>query len=272
MALENEEINGENGVRHAIELTLLGTGTSQGIPVIGCKCHVCVSTDLRDKRLRTAAFIKAGKTGLAIDIGPDFRAQMLNNQIDDVHAVLLTHEHNDHISGLDDLRPINFRHQRNIPVYGSDRTLTEIERRFYYAFDEDYAYPGKPRVHGIRIGDQPFQLEDITIQPVPVDHGDLLVYGFRIDQVAYVTDAKTIPSASMDLLKDLDVLVLNALRFRDHPTHLTVPEAIEIYEELKPKRCFLVHISHDMGIYEEVSKKLPDGLQLGYDGLVIKSA
>ena len=271
MAGEDEEINAQYGVTTPVELTLLGTGTSQGIPVIGCKCPVCTSPDPRNRRLRTAAFVKIGSLGIAIDIGPDFRAQMLNNDIDDVHAVLLTHEHNDHISGLDDLRPINFRHQRNIPVFGNDRTLGEIERRFFYAFDETYEYPGKPRVHAIRIDDRPFEIEGITVIPVPVDHGGLLVYGYRIGNIAYVTDAKGIATSSMALLKDLDVLVLNALRFKDHPTHLTVSEATRIFQELTPKKCYLVHMSHDIGLYADVEATLPEGLHLGYDGLVINA-
>lgn len=254
-----------------LEITLLGTGTSQGIPVIGCSCKVCTSLNPRDRRFRTAAFVQIGKLGLAIDVGPDFRMQMLSNDLSDVHAVLLTHEHNDHISGLDDLRPINFKYQRTIPFYGADRTLHELERRFYYAFDDHYEYPGKPQVQAIRIDDHPFEIESISIQPIPVDHGDMSVYGFRIGSMAYITDAKTISPKSKTLLENLDVLVLNALRFEVHPTHLTVAEAISLFLELKPKRCYLVHISHEMGLYEEVEKSLPSGLYLGYDGLKLKS-
>jgi phosphoribosyl 1,2-cyclic phosphate phosphodiesterase len=271
MVVENEKANVEYGVKSHLEITLLGTGTSQGIPVIGCSCAVCTSPDRRNQRLRTAAHLRAGSVGIAIDVGPDFRMQMLNNKLSDVHAVLLTHEHNDHISGLDDLRPINFRHQRNIPIYGSDRTLSEIERRFYYAFDDTYVYPGKPRVHAVRIHDDPIVIDDIVIQPVPVDHGDMEIYGFRVGSIAYITDAKTIPETSKGLLQGLDILVLNALRFKEHPTHLTVEEATALYEELKPRRCYLVHISHDMGLYEDVEKKLPAGLHLGYDGLTLQS-
>jgi len=271
MAPQNEKILAPYGVKGPLEITLLGTGTSQGIPVIGCNCKVCTSLNPRDKRFRTAAFVQAGPLGLAIDVGPDFRMQMLNNHLSDVHAVLLTHEHNDHISGLDDLRPINFKYHRTIPFYGSDRTLHELERRFYYAFDDHYEYPGKPQVKAIRIDDQPFEIEGVSIQPIPVDHGDMMVYGFRIGSIAYITDAKRISTKSMELLQDLDVLVLNALRFETHATHLTVDEAISLFYELKPKSCFLVHISHDMGLSDEVEKKLPAGLHLGYDGLKLKS-
>lgn len=253
-----------------IDITLLGTGTSQGIPVIGCQCKTCKSTDPRDKRSRTAAFIKASDTGIAIDLGPDFRSQMLDNHISNVHAVLLTHEHNDHISGLDEIRPINFLYKREIPIYGSPRSLLEIKRRFFYAFDPDYKYPGKPRVSGIEIGDKPFLIRDVEVQPIPVDHGGMPIYGFRIGNFAYITDAKTIPETGKLLLQGLKVLILNALRFEPHETHLNIREAVQVIEELRPERSFLTHISHDMGLHAEVNKMLPEGIQLGYDGLTIR--
>jgi phosphoribosyl 1,2-cyclic phosphate phosphodiesterase len=231
---------------------------------------VCTSTDYRNRRLRTAAFVQAGETGLAIDIGPDFRRQMLDNHIEDVHAVLLTHEHNDHISGLDDIRPINFLHQRNIPVYGHPRTIGELHKRFYYAFDQEYEYPGKPRVHSIELNNTPVTINDIAVEPVLVDHGDMPIYGYRIDAMAYITDAKTIPAKSMARLAQLDVLIINALRFEPHATHLNVSEAIALYETLRPKRCYLTHISHEMGLHAEAELKLPPGMHLGYDGLTIK--
>jgi phosphoribosyl 1,2-cyclic phosphate phosphodiesterase len=257
-------------VNSILEITLLGTGTSQGIPVIGCPCLVCASTDPRDHRLRTAAFIQAGDTGLAIDLGPDFRMQMLNNRISNVHAVLLTHEHNDHISGLDDIRPINFRYNRNIPIYGSQRSISEIQNRFFYAFDPDYMYPGKPHVTGIIIDDEPFLINNILITPIPVDHGDMPIYGFRIGDLAYITDAKFIPDRSKKLLQGLDTLILNALRIEPHVAHLNIEEAIEIVRELKPRQCFLTHISHDSGLHADIEKILPEGIRLGYDGLKIR--
>ena len=252
-----------------IDITLLGTGTSQGIPVIGCQCKTCLSTDPRDRRSRTAAFIQAGETGIAIDLGPDFRSQMLDNRISNVHAVLLTHEHNDHISGLDEIRPINFLYKREIPIFASSRSLFEIKRRFFYAFDPDYVYPGKPRVKGIVINDDPFLVRDVLVHPIPVDHGGLPIYGFRIGDLAYITDAKTIPKKGKLLLQGLKVLVLNALRFEPHETHLNIEEAVQLIEELKPERSYLTHISHDIGLHEEVEKILPEGIHLGYDGLRI---
>jgi len=260
----------EYGVNPNLEIILLGTGTSQGIPVIGCTCKTCHSNDPRDKRSRTAAFIKAGETGIAIDLGPDFRRQMLDNNLSNVHSVLLTHEHNDHISGLDDIRPINFLYKRDIPIYGSARSLLEIHRRFFYAFDPEYHYPGKPRVSSVVINDQPFKIGEIDIVPVPIDHGDMAIYGFRIGKFAYITDAKTIPESSKLLLNDLEVLILNALRFEPHETHLNIPEAISLIQELKPGICYLTHISHDTGVHAEIDAILPAGIHLGYDGLKIK--
>lgn len=272
MVYQNEKIPASNSVIFPLQITLLGTGTSQGIPVIGCTCKVCRSTNKRNQRLRTAAFIQAGSYGLAIDIGPDFRRQMLDNSIDNVHAVLLTHEHNDHISGLDDIRPINFLHHRDIPMYGGNRTISEMHRRFYYAFDPAYHYPGKPVVHSVVIDDQPFNIGDITVLPILVDHGDMPIFGYRIGSMAYITDAKTIPPAGRDQLRDLDVLILNALRFEPHLTHLNIEEALMLCDDLEPKQCYLTHISHEMGLEEEVNAMLPAHIRLGYDGQTIKIA
>lgn len=250
-------------------ITILGTGTSQGIPVIGCTCKVCTSSDPRDKRLRTAAYYSSDGIGISIDIGPDFRYQMLRAEHHDVHAVIMTHEHNDHIMGLDDLRPVNFRHHRSIPIYGSKRTLSEMQRRFYYAFDDSYIYVGKPDVVPIEIQHDPFHIEHLTVTPIPVVHGELPILGYRIGDFAYVTDAKYIPDSSRDKMRNLDVLILNALRFREHPTHLTVKEAIEVVEDLQPARCYLTHISHDMGLHAETEKQLPPGMYLAQDNLTL---
>ena len=250
-------------------IILLGTGTSQGIPVIGCRCEVCTSADSHNRRLRTAAFIQYGDLGIALDIGPDFRQQMLTNQLRNVHAVLLTHEHNDHISGLDDIRPVNFLYHRDIPIYGHPRTLEEMRRRFYYAFAPAYQYPGKPRVHAVTVGTEVLRIGEAEIIPVPIDHGDMPILGYRIGNLAYITDAKTIPAESMQRLQGLEVLILNALRFEPHLTHLNVEEAIDLCRQLKPGICYLTHISHEMGLHQEVEAMLPENMRLGYDGLTI---
>ncbi len=270
MVYQNASVIVKTCVNPSIEITLLGTGTSQGIPVIGCTCKVCKSADPKDKRTRTAAYVRVSNLGLSIDLGPDFRQQMLANDLSDVYAILLTHEHNDHISGLDDIRPINFLYKREIPIYGSGRSMLEIRRRFFYAFDPDYYYPGKPRLSSQVINDEPFLIGNVLITPIPIDHGDMPIYGFRIGDMAYVTDAKTIPETSKRLLQNLDLLVLNALRFKPHETHLNVEEAVAIIAELKPRRTFLTHISHDIGLHADVEAILPEGVHLGYDGLKIQ--
>lgn len=250
-----------------IRLRLLGTGTSQGIPVIGCNCAVCTSDDPHDKRLRTAAFVQINGIGLAIDIGPDFRQQMLTAGIDDIHAVLITHEHNDHVMGLDDIRPINYFHQRVIPVYGLESALLEIKKRFPYAFDPDYIYPGKPNVRAIEINDQLIEIEGIKILPIPAMHGDLPVLGYRFGRIAYLTDVKVLSDESKQKLLNLDVLIINGLRQKWHPTHLNWEEVFELVEQLRPGKTYMTHISHDMGLSSEASKQLPPTIYLGYDGL-----
>lgn len=251
-------------------LRLLGTGTSQGIPVIGCNCEVCTSTDPRDTRLRTSALIQTKGKGILIDIGPDFRQQMLAGGLHDVHAILITHEHNDHVMGLDDIRPINYFHQRAIPMYGLKGALHEIRKRFPYAFDPDYIYPGKPNVHAIEIEDRLFEVEGIKILPVPATHGDIPVLGFRFDDVAYMTDVKTLSAESRKRLEGLDILVINGLRQKWHPTHLNWEEVFELVEDLKPRLTYMTHISHDMGTTAKAEVKLPPGVHLGYDGMEIQ--
>lgn len=194
---------------------------------------------------------------------------MLDNNLSDVHAVLLTHEHNDHISGLDDIRPVNFRYKRNIPVYGQERSITEMKRRFGYVFDENYAYAAKPRIEPVIIGPEAFSIGDLRITPVPVDHGDMTVYGYRIGDFAYVTDAKRIPPESMQLLQDLDVLILNALRHKAHESHLNFKEAIALSQQLRPRQTYLTHISHEAGRHTAVSAGFPEGVDLAFDGMHI---
>lgn len=250
-------------------LRLLGTGTSQGVPVIGCNCEVCTSSDPRDTRLRTSAFIQTKGKGILIDIGPDFRQQMLAAGLHDIQAILITHEHNDHVMGLDDIRPVNYFHQRIIPVYGLKGALMEVKKRFPYAFDPTYIYPGKPNVNAIEIDDSPFVIENIEIIPVLATHGDIPVLGYRFENVAYMTDVKTLSYESKRLLQNLDVLVINGLRQKWHPTHLNWEEVFALVEELKPRTTYMTHISHDMGTTAKAVGKLPKGIHLGYDGLEI---
>jgi len=253
-----------------LELTFLGTGTSNGIPVIGCDCEVCTSTDPRDKRTRSSAIIRDSEHDRVylIDTATELRSQALALGLDQVDAILMTHAHADHTGGFDDLRRFNELMARHLPVYANSITAAMLEARFAYAFVDQYPfYGGKPdlTLHEV---DGPFTPYEREIVPIPVFHGKLPILGYRIGPVAYVTDAKTIPDESRDLLRNLDVLVLNGLRERSHPTHLSVPEAVEIIAELQPRRAFLTHLSHELS-HVEASQLLPDGVEIAYDGLSV---
>ena len=250
-------------------VTILGTGTSQGVPVIGCDCLVCRSDDPRDKRLRTAALLQAGGQHIAIDCGPDFRQQILRTGIHSLDAILLTHEHNDHIIGLDDVRPFNFMNWSDMPVYATGRVLSELRRRFAYVFDE-HPYPGAPMIQLREISkEHPFSVGGLRVTPVEVMHGRLPVLGFRVGAFAYLTDVRTISEAEMEKLYDLDVLVLSALHHREHHSHLNLEQALALIERLQPQRAYLTHMSHRMGRHAEINPTLPSGVELGYDGLQI---
>lgn len=252
-----------------MKVTFLGTGTSQGIPVIGSTHPVCSSENPKDKRLRVSILIQWDNYSYVVDCGPDFRQQMLANPIEKLDGLLFTHEHNDHTAGIDDIRPFYFR-QGNISVYTHPRVLEQLQKRFEYVFQVENKYPGAPSLDIHIINDKPFQLANKTVTPVNVYHGNLQVYGFRIDNFAYITDAKTIPEESLEQLKDLDVLVLNVLRYETHKTHLNVEEALNIIEILKPKKTYFTHISHVFGFHDEVEKALPDHVSLAYDNLVLE--
>lgn len=247
-------------------VTFLGTGTSQGIPVIACKCVVCCSTDYKDKRLRSSIHIEVNKLHLNIDVGPDFRQQMLSNNIIQMDAILLTHEHKDHTAGLDDVRSFNFALEKDMPLYGKQNVLDQISREFSYIFSET-KYPGVPRIERIPIQNTRFDINGVTITPIEVLHHKLPVMGFRINDLAYITDANFISNEEKNKLQGLKVLVLNALQIKKHISHFTLNEAIELINELKPEKAYLVHISHKLGLSREINPTLPNNISLAYDGL-----
>lgn len=252
-----------------MKVYFLGTGTSQGIPVIGSDHPVCISTDNKDKRLRVAVWISWGVFSYVIDCGPDFRQQMLASNCQHVDAILFTHEHSDHTAGIDDIRPFNFK-QGKIPIYAHQRVIDNLKSRFDYVFATVNRYPSAPSVKTIEVvNNQPFVLGDKTVVPVNVMHGDLQVFGYRIDDFAYVTDAKTVAENEIAKLKNLKVLVINALREEHHVAHFNLQEALDFIALVQPKKAYLTHVSHVLGFHEEVQKKLPENVYLAYDNLEI---
>ncbi|OMQ13564.1 MBL fold metallo-hydrolase [[Flexibacter] sp. ATCC 35103] len=252
-----------------MKVYFLGTGTSQGIPIIGVDHPVCKSTDAKDKRLRVSIWITWGEHSYVIDCGPDFRQQMLSCGCRHLDAILFTHEHADHTAGLDDIRPFNFR-QGEIPVYAHKRVIDNLKRRFDYVFETVNKYPGAPSVKTIEVvNNQSFAVGDKTAIPVNVMHGDLQVFGYRIDDFAYLTDVKTIDEVEIEKLKNLKVLVVNALRVESHDTHFNLQEALDFINLVKPEVAYLTHISHVLGFHEEVQKQLPENVFLAYDNLEI---
>jgi len=242
-----------------LKVIALGTGTSQGIPLIGCTCAVCQSKDTADKRLRSSIYIETKQAHLLIDIGPDFRTQFITNSLSTVDAVLITHEHNDHIMGLDDIRAINYIHKKSIPLYASARVNQILRERFKYIFSS-IPYPTAPKLELKTISDDKLKIGDIQITPINVIHGRLPILGFRLNDLAYITDASMISEDEQFKLKELKVLIINALRLEKHPTHYNLEEALKLIEKVKPEKAYLTHISHKMGLTNEWSKLLPENV------------
>ncbi len=253
-----------------MKVTFLGTGTSQGVPVIGCDCEVCSSADPKDKRLRPALLLESEEARVVIDCGPDFRQQMLREGVRGIDAIVLTHEHNDHIIGIDDVRPFNFMQKRDMAVYATRAVMKELQNRFAYAFAAE-RYPGSPMIDLLPIDKSSrFQIGDIDFQPIEVMHGKLPVLGFRMGDFAYLTDMKTITSEEAAKLSGVDMLVVNALHHTPHHSHLSLNEALAFIEEINPRQAYLTHMSHRMGCHREVSSQLPANVAFAWDGLSLE--
>ncbi|MBT8244229.1 MAG: MBL fold metallo-hydrolase [Winogradskyella sp.] len=251
-----------------MKVTFLGTGTSQGIPVIGSTHPVCLSDNPKDKRLRVSVLIEWDDYSFVIDCGPDFRQQMLRSECKKVDGVIFTHEHADHIMGLDDIRPFFFR-QGDIDVYAHKRVIKALERTFAYIFETENKYPGAPSVNEFYIDGSPFLVGDLEVIPIDGLHNELQVFGYRFDKFAYLTDMKTIKTSEIEKLQNLEVLVVNALREEPHMSHFNLDEALDFISKVNPKRAYLTHISHHLGFHDEVQQKLPNNVYLAYDNLKI---
>ena len=251
----------------SMEVLILGSGTSHGVPMIGCGCAVCRSDDPRDKRSRPSILVRSGEQRLLVDTSPELRLQCIDHGVDRVDAVLFTHHHADHVAGLDDLRRFNWLMKRPVPLYGTDRTLSNVRRMFLYAFEAATSSPhSRPQLELHEIDGRPFTVGGERIVPIPLMHGPLPVLGFRFGRFAYCTDCNTIPPESMDLLRDLDVLVLDALRHDAHPAHFNLEQAIDMAERIGAGRTYFTHMTHQLG-HEATNRALPGGMALAYDGL-----
>lgn len=252
-----------------MKITFLGTGTSQGIPVIACNCEVCTSEDRKDKRLRTSILVEFSGKSFVIDSGPDFRYQMLRAQVKSIDGIIFTHEHKDHIAGLDDVRAFNFKHEKEIDIYAEERVLKAIRNEFAYIFSGSN-YPGIPRVKEVLIENKPFTAAGIPIIPIRALHYKLPILGFRFDDFVYLTDLKTITEEEKQKIRGAKTLVLSALRKEEHISHLTLQEAIALASDLQVEKCYLTHLSHQMGKHTEVEKELPPGIFIAYDNLELE--
>lgn len=252
-----------------MRITFLGTGTSQGVPLISCKCRVCTSSDERDKRLRSSISLRIGEQYIVIDSGPDFRQQMLRDEATHLDAIVFTHEHKDHIAGLDDVRAFNFTTGKAAQVYCTEQVEEALRREFHYAFSEK-KYPGVPEIVLNRITNSSFNINGIDFTPIEVLHFKMKVFGYRIGNFTYITDANFISEEEIDKIIGSEILVLNGLRREPHPSHFTFDEALALIARINPKEAYLTHISHQLGTHEEVTKELPPNVHLAFDGLTLE--
>ncbi len=252
-----------------MKITFLGTGTSQGVPVIACDCEVCRSIDYRDKRLRTSIHIQTEGKSIVVDTGPDFRQQMLRERIKWLDAVVFTHEHKDHTAGMDDVRSFNFKQQMDMPIYARKNVIEQLKQEFSYIFAEK-KYPGVPRIKTNEINGGTFDVEGVEFTPVEVMHYKLPVYGFRIGDFSYITDANYISETEKEKIKGTKVLVLNALQKTEHISHFTLDEAVDLAKEIDAENTYFTHISHKLGRHNDINQELPPGIQLAYDGLKLE--
>lgn len=252
-----------------MKITFLGTGTSQGVPMIGCECEVCSSHDRRDHRLRSSVFVQIDNTNITIDTTPDFRYQMLREHIKQIDAILYTHEHKDHTGGMDDLRAFNYWMNRPMDVYCERRVEKILRKDFDYAFAE-YRYPGVPQINLHQIDQHPFMVNGVEIVPIRGMHFKLPVLGFRIANFCYLTDMNAIEESEIEKFKNIDVLVINALRHQEHISHFSLEQALQVVAKATPTRAYITHISHQLGLYEQINRTLPAGVELAYDGLKLE--